>query len=438
MALVLREKNKHNSIPVTIYAYFSKEFTLTFFVCFLFFFAIFFVNQILYLAEDILQKNAPVMEVMLLMVYAMPSFIALSIPFASLVGALLTMGKFSSDNEIIAFQASGVPLSVLFIPMLVLGLLFSIGSFVMNDILLPVGTINYSRLYRSLIFSNPELELQPYSVQTHQNRVLITGNVVGNTIDTLLIIDDDSEGNRRVIAGQSAELLVDEDTMTDLSLGIQTVFSHSYSRRSPDSWEYLKGDDMNYRIPLQDITDMVFRPGAREMSSVDVWQDILERRERFASRKQEHRIKALREHIDIANTYWHHAESIEAGTVISPSVVLDLQNTLSEYTRTISSPPRDSTLQIYEIEFHKKFSIPFASIAFVIFAFPVGLFSKRSGRTVNFGIGLVICVLYWFLLLGGQTLGTQNHSIPPFWTMWLPNILLAITGITTLFIRIRK
>ncbi|AFG37592.1 putative permease [Spirochaeta africana DSM 8902] len=421
--------------PRTIFLYIAREFALTFIVCFFFFFAIFFVNQILFLAEDILQKNAPLMQVLQLMVYAMPSFIALSIPFASLVGALLTMGKFSSENEIIAFQASGVPLSVLFVPMISLGLLFSIGSFVMNDILLPIGTINYGRLYRSLIFSNPELELEPYSVHTHQNRVLVTGAVSGNTIDTLLIIDNDSEGNRRIITGRDAELLVDEDDIADLSLSIQSIFSHSYSSRRPDTWDYADGEQMIYRVPLQDLTDMVMRPGAREMSSVDVWADIQERRTRFAQRKHDHQLRVS----ELAHTaragYWH---AVQPGQDVLPGTVRTLRDDTRAYREQADRTLRDGTLQVYEIEFHKKFSIPFASIAFVLFAFPVGLFSKRSGRTVNFGIGLIICVLYWFLLLGGQTLGTQHHFIPPFWTMWFPNVILILVGLVALGIRIKR
>ncbi len=420
----------------TITLYIAKEFLLTFIVAFLVFFAIFFINQILVLAADVLQKNAPIQDVLRLMVYAMPSFVALSIPFATLVGALLAMGKFSAENEIIAFQASGVPLSTLFTPMIFLGLIFSLGSFVVNDILLPVGTLNYGRLYTSLIFSNPELELESYSVITHQDRILITGAVEGNTIDTLMIIDDDSEGNRRIITGTNAEMLVSGENTSDFSMEIENVFTHSFSPHSSDSWDYAQGQRMKYTVPLKDITDVVTRPGPHQMSSIDVYRDIQAKLFNLEQKQilQNEKVDMLRS--DAYNSYWFAAER---------NVLLGRQpNTRSitkafdfftvEDTRVLT----DSTLKIYEIEFHKKFAIPFASIAFIVFAFPIGLFSPRSGRTVNLGIGLFICVIYWFMLLGGQTLGTQHQSIPAFWTMWFPNVLLIGTGIIAFAIRNRK
>ena len=172
---------------ITIYL--AREFFFSFLVAFLFFFFIFFINQMLLLAEEILTKRVPPLDVMLLIIYSLPSIIALSVPFGSLLGALMTIGRFSSDNEIIAFQASGVPYRRLFTPLLVLGVTLSLLSFVMNDYFLPLGTINFGRLYRELIFSNPELELESFTVKNYQNSIIVTGEVSGREIKDILILD---------------------------------------------------------------------------------------------------------------------------------------------------------------------------------------------------------------------------------------------------------
>ena len=91
-----------------IYRYIGREFLFSFFVCFIFFFFIFFVNQILFLAEKILEKHVPFNDVVMLLVYFMPSMISLSFPFAALVACLMTVGRLSSDNEILAMQALGI------------------------------------------------------------------------------------------------------------------------------------------------------------------------------------------------------------------------------------------------------------------------------------------------------------------------------------------
>ncbi|HPG87840.1 MAG TPA: LptF/LptG family permease, partial [Spirochaetales bacterium] len=149
--------------PSTLWLYVAKEFLLSFIVSFLFFFIIFFINQLLLMAEDILSKKAPVVDVIKLVVYATPAIIAMSFPFGSLVGALMAAGRLSSDNELLVMRASGVSRPAMMTPFVALGVVFSLISFVTNDYFLPLGTINYGKLYRKLITTAPALELKPYS-----------------------------------------------------------------------------------------------------------------------------------------------------------------------------------------------------------------------------------------------------------------------------------
>ena len=193
-----------------IYRYIGKEFFFSFFVCFCFFFFIFFVNQILFLAEKILEKHVPFKDVVMLLVYFMPSMISLSFPFAALVACLMTVGRLSSDNEILAMQAMGIRHIKIFFPLIVLGLVFSVSSFYINDYLMPYGTIKYTKLYRELIYSNPALELVPYSVKEYLDTVIVTGDIKDNVIHDIMILDKDKDGNRRVITADTAQFLNDE------------------------------------------------------------------------------------------------------------------------------------------------------------------------------------------------------------------------------------
>ncbi|MDD6654419.1 MAG: LptF/LptG family permease, partial [Treponema sp.] len=85
--------------------YLTKELFMYFFVAFLFFFMIFFVNQILYWAETILKQRAPAHQVAKLMLYALPGVISQSAPFATLVGFLMCLGRLMTDNEILILRA---------------------------------------------------------------------------------------------------------------------------------------------------------------------------------------------------------------------------------------------------------------------------------------------------------------------------------------------
>jgi lipopolysaccharide export system permease protein len=112
------------------------------------------------------------------------------------------------------------------------------------------------------------------------------------------------------------------------------------------------------------------------------------------------------------------------------------QNFLRE-TEAATALKSDRTLLIYRLEYYKKFSIPFGALSFAFLAVSLGLLAKKSGQTVGFIFGMFISVVYWALLLGGQTMG-MRLGYSPFWSMWLPNILSIGIGVIMGIIRIRR
>jgi len=421
-----------------ITVYLAREFIFSFLVAFLFFFFIFFINQMLLLAEEILTKRVPPLDVVRLIIYSLPSIVALSVPFGSLVGALMTIGRFSSDNEIIAFQASGIPYRRLFIPLLVLGVTFSLLSFVMNDYFLPLGTINFGRLYRELIFSNPELELESYTVKGYQDSIIVTGPVSGREIQDILILDENDRGERRIIAASSARLTQPGGEAGVLSLDLSKVLTQTLAPDATGDYDYSTSDTMQYNILLKDITFNIRNPGPREMSSVDVWAVIQDRRKTLAARQQDQQrlVDSLR--IRLAQEYAYGIAGVYSGASTTARVTGDLGATVAQFRQESERVIADRTLQNYELEFHKKFSIPFACLTFIIFAFPVGLLTRRAGRAVGFGIGLLVSTLYWSMLIAGQTLGINNPSLSPAVAMWAPNLVILVLGGGALLLRTRR
>jgi lipopolysaccharide export system permease protein len=176
-------------------------------------------------AQDILTKKVPFFQVALLIFYALPNIIALSAPFASLVGILMTIGRMASDNEILVMLSSGLSYKNIFLPVLIVGVVISLLSFLTNDVLLPAGTVQYQRLWRQILMSTPALELEPNSVKRFRNTVIITGEVSGKSFDDLVIMDRTSDGERRIIMAKDAEFV---DAGTDgISLDLYDTFIQS-------------------------------------------------------------------------------------------------------------------------------------------------------------------------------------------------------------------
>jgi lipopolysaccharide export system permease protein len=413
----------------TIIRYMLKETSFAFFVSFLFFFIIFFVNQLLLLAQEILSKRVPFQQVTLLVMYSIPGVVARSTPYATLLGTLMTIGRMNTDNEILVMLSSGLSYKNIFLPTLLVGVLVSLVSFGVNDILLPAGTLEFYKLWRRITASTPALELQANSVKHFKDTIVITGNVSGQKIADLLILDKTVDGERRVIMAKNAEFV---DAGKDgMRLDMENAFIQSTKESVHNDYDYAKSGRLSYRIEVEDLMSTVSTIGPREMSSKDVFIEIKDKKNVLNSALFDRYNRILAAGLELES-------ALRGGTGSSDWNKKNeyTQNFLREYELT-SSVKSDRVLSIWQLEFYKKFSIPFGSLCFIFLAVPLGLFAKKSGQTVGFILGIIISVIYWALLLSGQSMGI-HLGYSPFWTMWLPDIITLFIGVVLCVQRIRR
>jgi lipopolysaccharide export system permease protein len=412
-----------------MFRYIVGDALFSFFVAFLFFFFIFFVNQLLLMAREILTKRVPFHLVALLVFYSLPSIIAMSSPFASLVGTLMTIGRLSSDNEVLVLLSSGLSYRNIFLPALAVGVFISIISFLANDVLLPAGTVQFSRLYRRILVSTPALELEANSVKRFRDTVIVTGGVEGSAIDSVIILDKTSDGERRLIMARDARLI--DGGNKGLSLDLNSAFVQSAKEIVRDDYDYASSEQLRYWVPQEDLIQAVTSIGPREKSSTDLRREIKTMREELKEREENQYLKILSQSLALEESLrkgrnheaWNRRENQYNGFLREYQVLLNAR--------------KDRNLLVYTLEYFKKFSIPSGAFFFVFLAVPLGLLAKKSGQTVGFIFGLIIAVIYWALLLGGQTLGLRL-GYSPFWCMWLPNMLAASAGLVMCAVRLRK
>jgi len=414
-----------------IYGYIGAEFIFSTFTAFLFFFCVFFINQLLLLAEEILAKKVPFLDVARLILYSLPAIVAFSAPFSALVGCLMAVGKFASSNEIIAFKASGIPQIRLFIPIFFLGGIFALLSFAVNDYFLPWGTVNFTKLYRKLLYTHPELELESYSIKNYQDSILTNGPVSSEGIQQILILDKDPDGAKRIISSEKGYL--DKSIPGVVQLVLQGVSILSVGGREKERYTYSFAEQMSYNILLKNISISFRGLGPREMSSYDVYKEIQKKLKDVNEKihEQRRRIQSLR---------FQYVEEYNAGVreiLQTPSAFVRVRENLSRLSQQIEQEKtrsiQDRSLQLYLIEFYKKFSIPAGCIFFIIFAFPTALFTKRSGKVVGFGLGLLVSIFYWGMLVAGQTLGVRTF-FSPFLSMWIPNFVILFLGFVSFLV----
>ena len=417
------------SISPTIFRYILSEMFFAFIICFCFFFFIFFVNQILLMVQQVLEKRVPINLVALLVLFSLPTVIAMSAPFACLVATLMTVGRLTSDNEVLVMLSSGLSYKVIFFPAILLGIIISIMSFFTNDVLLPAGTVQFNKLWRRILISTPALELEADSVKRFRDTVVITGSVSGNVISNLLILDRTSDGERRIITANNAELK--DAGVEGLSLNLEDAFVQSTREVARDDYDYATTEKLQYWVSNEDIIQDAVSVSPREMSSRDVRAAIIRRQGELAVRANERKLRLINQALPLENALragpesgaWNSRASMFTGIQREHASVLSVYD--------------DRTLTVHVIELYRKFSVPLGAFCFVFLAVSLGLMAKKSGQTVGFIFGVLIAVIYWSMLFVGQTMGLRVGT-PPFISMWLPNILSLVIGIILAFLRIRK
>jgi len=421
----------NRNLSKTLFLYVVKETFFAFLVCFLFFFFVFFVNQLLLMAGQILSKRVPFYQVALLVFYSLPSIIALAAPFASLTSTLMTIGRLSTDNEILVILSSGISLRDVLLPAAAVGLTISLLSFFANDILLPAGTVQFSRLYRKIAISSPGLEFETNSVKRFKNNntLVITGAVSDGKINDIVIMDTTNDGERRLIVSNEASLR--DAGKGRVSIDLAQSFVKIDKENMRNNYDYAHSPLLTYTISQEDAVQAVYTPSAREMSSVDVRKQIKRKEAVVFNNIDREKRKVLHNSL-ILETVLRGGRDVGEWNQVSY-----MQNDFEASVKSANLIKKDRSLSIDRLEYYKKFSIPCGALSFVLLAVSLGLMAKKSGQTVGFIFGIIISVLYWAFLLGGQTMGTQR-GFSPFWSMWFPNFLALGAGLVLIIIRLAR
>ena len=365
-----------------LFRYLMKELFLYFFIAFIFFFMVFFVNQILLVAENILKKHVPVMDVMRLITYSLPMVIAQSAPFATLVGFLMCLGRLASENEILIFRASGQGYRMILKPVLILGILISLASFFVNDYLLPLGTISYNKLYRSILTSNPAVELESNSIKRTNDKTLVIGEVSGEDVSDLIFFDTDGDGGQRIIVADQSQIKKAADAGVLMKLIMNDASVLMFKRDKKNDYEVLTSDNVELNIFESTFLENDRAVSPREMTSYDLYKEI----------------KAMKNDADVT----------------------------------------EKKRNRYNLEMAKKFSMPFGSIFFAMLAMPLALiFGKHNGQTIGLIIGLFISLFYWAVSIVGQIFSSRT-GVYGITTMWAPNLLIGFAGILFYLRLLRK
>jgi len=329
------------------------------------------VGNLKKIADLVINKGVDILSVIKLFLLMTPYIVTYALPISILVAVLMSLGRLSSDNEIIAIRASGINLFQLILPLLTLGLILSLSLALFNDraasyahyeyrkTLIEIGVKNPTAAFEEGVFINSfqKYVLFIYKVDQKRNRLI---NV------RIYEPQGDNKPTRTIVAKSGEFITVPEKNTVKLKLMDGT--SDEPDPNNPTNFYKLN-----------------FRTYFMNLNLVDA-----QKGDRIEKKYKEMTIQELNNEIAKLKK-----ENIDPAPLIT--------------------------------EIHEKLSLAFSCLIFILMGAPLAIITRRREKSINIGIAILIIVIYYPLLIGCESLGMES-AMNPALALWIPNILFGIIG----------
>ena len=350
--------------------------SLTLIGCALFTF-ILFMPQLPHILEVVVRNSSTWADVAQVFLFTLPNLFKFTIPMAVLWGVMLGLSRLAADSEIIAMRASGLGIwyfvrvaSIVAVAGTLLGLVNSL-------YLAPRANQAIIEMEQALETSQASYEIEP--------RVFYE-----NFKDFVLYVQDVRAG-----AGAANWRQVFMADVRDPANPVITTAA-SATVVNDNSQELI----MRLRDGLRDET-VADEPGQSNISTFTTTDMPL----------------ALGPQSDV------HLGRMDTALYAMPLGVL------FERIHELSGKPGAKR---YLIELHNRFALPLACVVLMLLGVPLGVNSRRGGKSAGFVFTILLVFVYYFLSSTGIQLGHQSH-LPAFVAVWAANFIFAVAGIFLLW-----
>ena len=365
---------------------------------------------------------------------------ALSVPMAVLVAALMSFGQFSEDNEITAMRASGISFNTILRPAILFGLTISAVLILFNSFIMPEMNFKARMLSGDIYRKRPDLNIEPgYFMDDLPSYSMIIRDKEGDTLKDVRIFSKGSGQTQTSIHSRTGELsTIDDAIVLDMFDGE----IHELDTRDFGNYRRIEFDKHKITIAADDL--FLNRRDTTSRSDREMTVPMI-----FVKREN------ISKRIDIVNSRIGRAFKRTGLDSIVPLDFDESQIILSEFKESYnldSSITQDEKYKKekdigiterqlrneynllrsyikssnkYEVELHKKFSLPAACILFVMTGASLGVLFRKGGFTIAVGLSFGFFLIYYILMIVGEDLADRN-IVSPVIGVWSPNAILLI------------
>jgi lipopolysaccharide export system permease protein len=346
-----------------------------------------------------------------------------------MVAVLTAFGRLAGDNEITALRATGTSVFRLILPVLIVSVVIAGAVFAFGNAFLPTANHRLKTLLVDIHKVRPLATIEPgVLTELPGGYMILVERLDSETSEIFDVRIHRFEGEQPVQTITAERGVVSTDPARDL-LTIELMDGEIHELDPEDRTRYNRLVFDRHAINVVQTGRALSRSESTRRGDRELSLDEL--RHRIARNRNE----ADASHVRLAELIGVEREELpDLQTIaLSPGIDQVLRDRadgsgvdIDEAVRSIQTNMK--RIRSYAVEYHKKLSIPFSCIVFVLVGAPLGIRSRRGGVGIGAGIGILFFLIYYLFLIGGEQLGDRG-IVSPLWAMWAPNIIFGGVGV---------
>ncbi len=404
--------------------------------------------------------------------------LALAVPMSTLVAVLMVYGAMSANNEITILKSSGISIYRLILPSLFIGIFLTLAMISFNDDVLPDANHQAALTIRAIRKTKPTLYLEPNIFYAIGKYTLLVNKIekppieewhdlsnllgpeyrISENLDRLknITIFDRSDPKKTITITADEGYMIYSHARKSL---VFTLFNGEFHEIDNIKYEeyqksYFKKHMVNIPAPDFELEEQDSNYRSDREMSIAMMKKKVSQAEITMGMNIDKVHKNINKNFAKIDNLIAQADSVETNGNLN--AILNKRITKSKWHSAVAAAAREAmrhyqrmrTIQSnidnqkrqmnkYWVEIHKKISLPFACLVFVLIGAPLGIMAKRGNMGTAIALSLGFFILYWVFLIGGEDLADRKY-MTPFLAMWTPNIIVGIGGLVLVWRAVKE
>lgn len=409
--------------------------------------------------DELVGKGLGFKVILEFLMWGSATLLPLSLPLATLLSSMMTLGTLGENNELLAIKAAGISLQRVLVPLAIICGVISVGAFFISNDLIPVAYNKIYTLRDDIGRTKEEIKIPTGTFYNGIEGYILRVNERNKETDMMYGVmvynHTKHKGNTSLTLADSAMMKMSKDkTYLTFTLYDGANYEETNNRKYRDTTLTLQKIDFfkqdliiplkNYAFQKSDSTRFSDQVKSMNLEQLHHGQDsigALNTAEKQQNIQTLNRSRTLKYNAQLDSAgkagrttpfikketdKWRDIEAEIKAVEKAKSNAEELQSSLASFSR--ERYHHTYILRLIDIEILKKFALSIACLIFFFIGAPLGALIRKGGLGTPAIISVLFFVFYWVIDITGTKLA-RDGAVSPFSGVFISSYVLLPTGL---------